>query len=62
MFRTASIATLMAPFAHGASFAGYSAPDMAEIFTHAGSSPVDHEFGRPEMSYRQDVTPVRFAH
>lgn len=62
MFRTVSIATLMAPLAQGASFAGYSAPDMAEIFTRPGSSPVDDELGPPDTPYRRDCAPDRFAY
>jgi hypothetical protein len=62
MFRTVSIATLMAPLAQGAFFAGYSAPDMAQIFAGADRSSVDQELGRPDMPYRQDGTPVRFAY
>ncbi len=62
MFRTVSIATLMAPLAHGASFAGYSAPDMAEIFTRPGSSPVDDELGPPDTHYQRDCSQVQFAY
>jgi hypothetical protein len=62
MFRTVSIATLMAPLAHGASFAGYSAPDMAEIFARADCSPVHDEQDRPDMPYRPECAPVRFAY
>jgi len=63
MFRTVSIATLMGLSAGDALFAGYSAPDMAEIIfagtggQHRGwtESPCDR------ATEHHDSTPVPFA-
>ena len=67
MFRTVSIATLMAPFAGGADFAGYSSPKMMEIIIACGGSPdFDHQLLLADAAYghptdRQHADSVQVA-